>query len=105
MNNNDTATPNVTYPSTTALIASTASTVASMLDITAEEAVDRFARTMVENAHDARTRGGRWAQESTTQQIEDAMFQGAVAADVLDGTVSRPSIGNVRAHTLALIEA
>lgn len=96
--------PVVNYPNTTALIARTARNFGPMLNLTPAEAVDRVARSVVDSAHDARTRTGTWARETTTQQIDDAMFQGTVAADILDGTVARPSVGNVRAHTLALAE-
>lgn len=64
--------------------------------LTIYSVVDRIAAHTVENATLASTRGGHWATESTPAQIEDALFMGTVASDVLDGTVARPSIGNVR---------
>lgn len=66
-----------------------------------EVALDMAADNAKQTATDARTRGGIWASETTTRQIEDALFQGSVASDILDGTVERPSTGNVRAYALA----
>lgn len=70
--------------------------------LTPEAALDRVAELAVENASLARTRGGHWARESTSEQIEAALFQGSVARDVLDG-VDRPSTGNVRTYALGLL--
>lgn len=71
--------------------------------LNAEKALDLAARSAKANATDARTRGGIWATESTTEQIEEALFFGSVASDALDGTISRPSTGNVREYILARI--
>ena len=97
------------YPSVTALVAEQASLALEMFGaefgIRPEAAVDQIARALVTRAADARTRKGSWASETTTEEIEAAMFYGAVAQDILDGKVARPSTGNVRAHTLALVAA
>jgi hypothetical protein len=68
-----------------------------------DDALTLAARNAVDEAHLAATRGGRWAVESTTAQIDAVTFQGSVARDILDGTVSRPSTGNVRAYAFALL--
>lgn len=68
-----------------------------------EAALDMAAKQAVQTATDARTRSGIWSSETSSRQIEDALFQGSVARDVLDGEVSRPSTGNVRSYALGLI--
>lgn len=72
---------------------------------TPEEFLDVIARGFVDNATDARTRTGAWAFESTSEQIENALFYGTVASDILDGTVERPSTGNVRQYALNVLHA
>lgn len=67
------------------------------------DALELAATNAIANATDATKRTGIWSYESTTEQIETAQFQGAVARDILDGTIERPSTGNVRAYALALI--
>ena len=69
-----------------------------------EDAVKLAADNAVKDGHAARTRDGHWARESTTEQIDGATFLAAVARDVLDGTVTRPSVGNVRDALLAELE-
>lgn len=76
----------------------------STAPVTPDEAIDTACDHARITAHNARTRHGIWARETTTRQIEDTLFQGSVAADILDGKVERPSTGNVRAYTLNLIE-
>ena len=68
-----------------------------------ETALNTAAQTFIDQASDARTRRGNFAQETTSAQMEDVMFLASVAHDILDGDVSRPSTGNVRAYTLSLI--
>ena len=68
-----------------------------------ETALNAAARTFIDRASDARTRRGAFAGETTSEQLEDVMFLASVAHDILDGDVSRPSTGNVRAYTLSLI--
>ena len=97
-----TTAPVVDYPTVTATIARLASSFADDFGTSLEETVDRIAQGMVDNASDARTRRGVWASESTSEQIEAALFYGSVARDVLDGSIARPSTGNVREHTLRL---
>lgn len=70
--------------------------------LSAEDALDFAARAATANASDARTRGGIWATESTSEQIEETLFFGSVARDALEGT-SRPSTGNVRSYVLTQI--
>ena len=97
------------YPSVAALVADQANLVLEMFgpefDIRPEAAVDQVARALVTRATDARTRNGSWASETTTEEIDAALFYGVVAQDILDGKVARPSTGNVRAYTLALVAA
>lgn len=66
-----------------------------------EEALILAAKLAVQDAHRARTRDGYWAYETSSEALEDAVFAGSVASDVLDGTVTRPSTGNVREYALA----
>lgn len=68
-------------------------------------ALDMVARNAQAEATLARTRGGRWAQESTTAAIDEALFAGSVARDILDGAVFRPSTGNVRNYALGVLQA
>lgn len=68
-----------------------------------EAACDIAARNAVQTATDARTRAGIWASSTSTEQIETAQFMGVVASDVLDGTVTRPSVGNVRQALLTAV--
>ena len=110
MNTNDTtATPNYNYPSVATMVAEQANLVLEILGADSgtrpEEAVDQVARALVTRATDARTRNGSWASETTTEEVEAALFYGMVARDILDGKVARPSTGNVRAYTLALVSA
>ena len=68
-----------------------------------ETALNAAAQTFIDRASDARARRGDFARETTSAQLEDVMFFASVAHDILDGDVSRPSTGNVRAYTLSLI--
>ena len=71
--------------------------------ISAEKALDLAARSAQQNAMDALTRTGIWTTESTSEQIQETLFFGSVAADALDGEISRPSTGNVRQFILARV--
>ena len=73
--------------------------------MTADAAVDLVCQQALTTAQDARTRHGAWASCTGTAQIEDAQFMGAVAADALDGTVARPSVGHVRQALIAAVAA
>lgn len=95
-------TEDLTIPAAVANIV-TGAHVAVTFGVEPEEALNMAARNVRQTATDARTRGGIWAGETSSRQIEDALFQGSVAADILDGTVSRPSTGNVRAYALDLL--
>lgn len=97
-------TETLTIPIAVANIVAVARTAASF-GMEPEKALDFAAAATKQTATDARTRGGIWASETTTRQIEDALFQGSVASDILDGTVERPSTGNVRAYALAQLIA
>lgn len=68
-----------------------------------EEALTLAAEGSRKNARDCAQRTGIWASTTTSEQIEAALFQGSVAADILDGTISRPSTGNVREYALAAV--
>jgi hypothetical protein len=59
-----------------------------------DTAIRFVAENAVREARNAASRTGIWASESTTEQIDAALFAGAVARDALDGN-SRPSVGNV----------
>lgn len=73
--------------------------------LTPEQALDLVARNATQNATQARTRGGRWAQETATATIDEALFAGSVARDILDGAIFRPSTGNVRNYALSALQA
>ncbi|HMM95326.1 hypothetical protein [Phycicoccus sp.] len=77
-----------------------ATSVRLMLDhtpgLSIYDAVLRVAASTVEEGDLAAARCGRWAAETTTAQIENALFMAVVAEDVIDGTVARPSVGNIR---------
>ena len=68
-----------------------------------EDALTAAAETFISNAQDAHTRSGSYRFETTTEMLEDVLFHGSVARDIIDGEVSRPSVGNVRAYALSLI--
>lgn len=91
-----------TYKAATALVADQAKYLAEAVGIDTKAAVNQIARGLVARADEARTRTGAWSYETTTEKVDEALFYGMVANDILDGNIARPSIGNVRAHTLAL---
>ena len=69
----------------------------------ASDALTHAATDMVADAKDARKRVGAFAATVSADNAELWVFHGSVASDVLDGSIVRPSVGNVRAYTLALI--
>ena len=83
-------------------LATAASTILSVAGehFDANSALDYACKHATDNATEARTRGGQWAYESTSEQIEEALFFGSVASDILDGETTRPSVGNVREYAL-----
>ena len=83
---------------TTARILLDAGIVAS-----ASDALTHAATNMVANAKDARKRTGAFSSTLSADNAELWVLYGSVAFDVLDGSVARPSVGNVRAYALALI--
>src|SRR4051812_20325392 len=93
----------LTYPVVVQNLAA-AARVAEGFGIEREAAVTWAAEDAVKEGRLAQSRGGHWRYESTTEQIEDAGFQAAVASDVLAGR-SRPSVGNVREAVLAALDA
>lgn len=70
---------------------------------TPEVALMGAARGFIDNADKARARGGEYRFETSSETMEDILFHASVAGDILDGEVSRPSVGNVRAYALSLI--
>lgn len=84
-------------------IANLASIRMEFTDETREDALTTAAESFIANAQDAHTRSGSYRFETTSEMIEDVLFHGSVARDILDGEVSRPSVGNVRAYALSLI--
>ena len=68
-----------------------------------DAALDLAARCAQQHAADARNRRGVFRTETSAEAIEEALFTGSVAADILDGTISRPSTGNVREFALAVL--
>lgn len=66
-----------------------------------DAALDHVAKIAISDANDARARRGAFATHLTTDQRDAFIEYGQVAADILDGTVSRPSTGNVRDYARA----
>lgn len=84
-------------------IANAARIAVDLGGMTPDAALSLAARNEVENSHAATSRNGHWASETTSEQIDAVAFQASVAADILDGSVTRPSTGNVRAYALTLV--
>ncbi len=80
--------------------------VTSALGVTlsTESALAQILNDLMQDATDARTRGGRWARESTSEEIDAALWRGSIARDTLDNT-SRPSTGPVGDYVRALLNA
>lgn len=89
-----------TYPTVVEFLARNASMVIELGGMTPEAALDLAARKSIETATAARTRTGIYAQETSSETIEEVLFYAAVARDVLDGEAFRPSVGNVRQAAL-----
>ena len=87
------------------LIARQALIVVDLGGMEADAALTYAAETVRSNARDARQRTGIFAGPMTTEQLDEWGFLGAVAGDVLDGSIERPSTGNVRSFALAALLA
>ena len=68
-----------------------------------ETALNAAAQAFIDQASDARLRRGVFAEETSPERMKDVFFIASVARDIIDGEVSRPSTGNVRAYALSLI--
>jgi hypothetical protein len=68
-----------------------------------EAALTEVLQAYRDEAKDADARTGPYQRFATTEEIENAMFMGAIACDIADGTIERPSTGNVRAYVLNLL--
>ena len=84
-------------------IANLASMRMEYMGETRDDALTSAARGFIANAEDARARRGVYRFETSSETIEDVLFHASVARDILDGNVSRPSVGNVRAYALSLL--
>lgn len=93
----------LTIQSATRTIVDGAKVAMDLRGLSAADALDCAAEYAIQDGRDACARTGAWRTESTAEQIEAATFQAAVARDILNGTVSRPSTGNVRDYALALL--
>lgn len=74
------------------------------IDFTGESPADALTAAATEVtrlAGEARTRTGMFTVEMRSELLEEWLFLGSVARDILDGDVSRPSTGNVREFALA----
>lgn len=71
-------------------------------EFTLEQALNEVIDERIQNAHDARTRRGRWRHETASEEIEDALFAASVAHDVRDNTF-RPSTGPVGDYVRGLL--
>ena len=88
------------YAEVIEVIARNATIAVELGGMSPAKAIDIAARTSIGTATAARTRTGIYAQETTSEMIEEIQFHAAVARDILDGEVSRPSVGNVRQAAL-----
>ena len=84
------------YPTAVQNLANAVRTAVQLASFNRDAAIDLVCRDEITNAQKAKSRTGHWVYEATTEQIEDALFQGKVAADALAGDISVPSVGNVR---------
>jgi len=82
------------------VIASVAEVAMSLGASSVEWAVDHAAKNIADDAKKARKREGVFASEMTSEALEEWAFLGSVAYDVINGTVSRPSTGNVREYVI-----
>jgi hypothetical protein len=89
-----------TYATAVAAIARTAVVAVELGNYTPKDAILFAAAQFVDTGRAARTRTGVYAFETKTETLEDAFFHAGVAHDVIDGDVSRPSVGNVRQAAL-----
>jgi len=79
-------------------IARVAEVAMSLGGSSVEWAVDYAAKNVADDAKKARKREGIFAGEMTSEALEEWAFLGSVAHDVINGTISRPSTGNVREY-------
>ena len=86
-------------------IAKTALVAVELCGMGSGDALTFAAVKTLEGARDARTRSGVFAFETSSEQIAEWAFIGAVAGDIVDGNISRPSTGNVREYALAFVDA
>lgn len=89
------------------LITSNVNTVVQMARLsvelggyTPEDAVDRAARLVEVDAKKAANREGIFAGVMTYELLEEWRVLGSVARDIINGTVVRPSTGNVREYAI-----
>ena len=87
---------------TAAVIANAARIGVELAGVDKEQALDMVIDQFITTAHQARTRDGVWASETSTEQIDAALFTASVAKDARDNT-SRPSTGPMRDYVLGLI--
>jgi hypothetical protein len=87
---------------TAAIIANSARIGVELAGLDKEAALDVAISTFIETGHQARTRGGIWARQTSTAEIDAALFQASVAKDARDNT-ARPSTGPMRDYVLSLI--
>jgi hypothetical protein len=87
---------------TAAILANAARIGVELAGLDKEAALDVAISQFIETGHQARTRGGIWARETSTEQIDAALFQSSVAKDARDNT-ARPSTGPMCDFVLGLI--
>lgn len=83
------------------IVVSNARSVMQLTGHTAPDSLNHAAGVVQDMAADAVKRHGEYAGEMTGEQLEDLVIAGSAARDILDGTTTRPSVGNVRAYALA----
>ena len=82
------------------VIARNATMRCEMLGESRNVALHHAAESIQEEFVSLSKRTGWWAEELSTETIEQWKLFNSVAEDILDGTVSRPSTGNVRNYAL-----
>ena len=93
-----------TYPDVCESIARTARIRVDLANESPATAVRAVAADLIDGNRRRTARTGEFASETSADTAESWAFFAAVAQDIIDGTVTRPSVGNVRAYTESLVQ-
>lgn len=88
------------YRNAVRMISNNALMVVDLTGAAHGEALDRACNVSVELGREAAKRTGSFEKVTTSDEIEDQEFLTAVASDILNGGIVRPSTGNVREAAL-----